>query len=212
MGPVTALADAVAAISPLGHWLATGDIGALVGCYFGLLVIQVLLIECLNSWLPLSWLRWADSMSSRIVALPVTKPAQLLAARLPHLRSSNLHGRPLRTRSLPAYAELLLLMCWFVLGEELLFFALPLVLAPTPTSAGLLLAATTTYWALGHRFPKGVALLVTTAPLKAAWWLTGFGALAITVHFGQNCLAMLGNIRQGTLTWDDSADSAAPEH
>lgn len=212
MGPLTALTDAVAANSPLDHWLATGDVGALVGCYLGLLAVRVLLSECLDSWLPVSWLRRADTISYHVVGNPVTKPAQCLAARLPHLRSSNVYGRPLRTRSWPAYGELLLLVVCLVLLEEFLFFALPLVLSPTPTSAGLLLTATTTAWALGHDLPKGLALLVTTAWLKAIWWLTGFGTLAIAVHLGQNCVAMLGNTRFGTLTPTDAAEPAAPEH
>ena len=212
MGVTTTLTDAIAAIVAQGtHWLATDAYGPLLGCYLGLMLIELGLTKSLAYRIPLAWQKRIDTVRNHVLMTPALKPIWHLAAVLPHLRSSNLRGRPLTERSGPAYAELTLLVSCQVILEELLFFGLPLVLAPTPETAILLLAGTTTLWALGHGATNGVAMLVTTAWLKAILWLSGLAVLSIAAHFGRNFLGMGLKITFGKLTWDDSTAKAVAD-
>lgn len=196
-------------IPPLAHWLATGNVVALLGCFLVLELAQILLLDTCSHWIPLSWRKRTDRINTSIVIQWPLRPLRWLAQRLPHIRSPNIRGRPLEERSWPAYGELTLLTASAVLVEELLFFVLPVALAPTPRLTVGLLVLTTTLWALGHGLAKGLGLLLTTAPLKALLWLTGLGPLAIAIHLGTNFLGVGWKILYGRLLWEVPTERTA---
>jgi hypothetical protein len=191
--------EGVIALGPVGRWLATGSVGAVVGVWVVAVAVRAAASLGLSATVGLRVVhrppRAVERMGDWVASNRVTRA---LARMVDSGEQCGSLRDCIRRGDRRVAAQALAVMTVLVAQEHLLFHGLPwavglsIVMAGGPAwlGAGVLVCGMT-LWSVGHGLGRGLVGVATDGAVLTVLWYAGHGLLALGLHLGTDVVVFI---------------------